>query len=169
MRFWTIIFLIATLCFALGGCLLCIGSPVTLAWNASTDPIVAGYNVYYGGARGTYTNKVNVGAATSVTISNLTPAVTYYFAATTYSSAGVESVMSAELAYQMPAATTNQVTTVTARLVQFTTSTNCGGTWTLITNIPFTPPLLLAAVTNMVESSRFWRGVVVLDISQTNK
>jgi hypothetical protein len=39
----------------------------------------------------------------------------------------------------------------------------------LITNIPFTPPLLLAAVTNMVESSRFWRGVVVLDISQTNK
>ena len=32
------------------------GQSVTLAWNQSTDPTIVGYNIYYGGASGTYTN-----------------------------------------------------------------------------------------------------------------
>jgi hypothetical protein len=75
---------------------------VTLAWNSSTDPTIAGYNIYYGGTSHTYTNKISVGNATSVTISGLVQGNTYYFAATTYSASGLESPFSGELAYLVP-------------------------------------------------------------------
>jgi hypothetical protein len=75
---------------------------VTLAWNASTDPLVVGYNVYYGGASATYTNEVSAGAATNVTISGLVPGITYYFAATTYNAANLESAFSSEVSYLVP-------------------------------------------------------------------
>jgi hypothetical protein len=76
---------------------------VTLAWNPGTDSTIAGYNIYYGGASHTYTNKISVGKATSVTISGLVQGTTYYFAATTYSTSGLESALSSELAYLVPA------------------------------------------------------------------
>jgi hypothetical protein len=75
---------------------------VTLAWNSSTDPTIAGYNIYYGGASHTYTNMIPVGEATEVTISGLIQGTTYYFAATTYSASGLESQFSSELAYLVP-------------------------------------------------------------------
>jgi len=78
---------------------------VILAWNASTDPTVVGYNVYSGTVSRNYTNLVNAGSATSVTISNLVPGTTYYFAATTYTLAGLESAYSAEASYTVPAST----------------------------------------------------------------
>jgi len=65
--------------------------------------VVAGYNIYYGGASGVYTNKTSVGLVTSLTISNLISGTTYYFAATTYSAAGAESALSSEVAYTVPA------------------------------------------------------------------
>jgi hypothetical protein len=70
---------------------------VTLAWNASTNPIVTGYKVYYGGACGAYTNEICAGNATNITISNLVPGATYYFAATTYAASGMESPFSGEV------------------------------------------------------------------------
>ena len=75
---------------------------VTLAWNASTNPIVAGYNVYYGGASRAYTNKICAGNATNVTISGLVQGITYYFAATAYSASGIESQSSSEVSYLVP-------------------------------------------------------------------
>ncbi len=75
---------------------------VTLAWDASTNPIVAGYNIYYGAASGTYTGKASTGLANSLTISNLAGGATYYFAATTYSAAGTESALSSEVSYTVP-------------------------------------------------------------------
>jgi len=81
----------------------CAAASVTLAWSASTDSIVAGYNMYYGGASGTYTNEIPVGSATSVTVTGLVQGATYYFAATTYSAAGVESSYSSEVSYTVPA------------------------------------------------------------------
>ena len=71
---------------------------VTLAWDASTDPNVAGYNIYYGGASGTYTNKIDAEGDTTATVSGLTVGATYYFAATTYS-ADAESLFSCEVAW----------------------------------------------------------------------
>jgi fibronectin type 3 domain-containing protein len=69
---------------------------VTLAWDASPDPSVTGYRVYYGGASGTYTNSLQVGNVTTTTVSNLLLGATYYFAATAYDSAGTESDFSNE-------------------------------------------------------------------------
>ena len=61
----------------LSGIALLLSSPalatqnVTLAWNASTDPTVVGYNIYYGGASATYTNTLSAGNATNLTVSGL--------------------------------------------------------------------------------------------------
>lgn len=71
---------------------------VTLAWDPSPDPTVVGYRVYYGIASLLYTNFVEVDQGTSVTISNLTDGLVYYFAATTVDVSGLESDFSAELA-----------------------------------------------------------------------
>jgi hypothetical protein len=78
------------------------GQSVTLAWTASTDTNVAGYNLYYGGASGDYTSEVSCGSATTATVSGLMPGATYYFAVTSYSFLGVESVFSAEVSYTVP-------------------------------------------------------------------
>jgi hypothetical protein len=75
---------------------------VTLAWNRSSDPIIAGYDIYYGGTSGVYTNVIDAGNSTSVTISNLINGATYYFAAATYSAAGAVSALSSEVAYTIP-------------------------------------------------------------------
>lgn len=75
---------------------------VTLAWSATTDPSIAGYNVYYGGVSGAYTNKIPSGNSTSVTVSGLVPGATYYFAGTTYDSSGVESPFSSEASILIP-------------------------------------------------------------------
>ena len=75
------------------------GQSATLTWNPSTDPTVVGYNLYYGGASGTYTNVLNAGNVTNATVSGLIQGTTYYFAATTHNSSGVQSPFSNEVAY----------------------------------------------------------------------
>jgi hypothetical protein len=72
---------------------------VTLAWDLSTDPSVVGYKLYYGGSSRTYTNFVTVGATNSATITGLQMGATYYFAATAFDSAGLESEYSDEISY----------------------------------------------------------------------
>ena len=64
---------------------------VTLAWQASSDPSVVGNRVHYGTAPGVYTTSVDVGNATSVTLSDLTPGATYYYSVTAYNSNGASS------------------------------------------------------------------------------
>ena len=75
---------------------------ITLAWNASTDSSIAGYNIYYGGASGVYTNKICAGNATNATISRLVEGTTYYFAAATYDASGTNSPLSSEVSYLVP-------------------------------------------------------------------
>src|ERR1039458_7293932 len=97
----------------LSGMLLLIQLPafaiqnVTLAWNPSTDPTVVGYNIYYGGASGDYTNTLSAGNATNITVSGLVEGTTYFFAATTYNGSGVQSPFSKEVTYFV---STNSVT-----------------------------------------------------------
>ena len=85
------------------------GPSVTLVWNANTDPNVAGCNVYYGVASGSYTNMINVGNVTNATISGLVAGVTYYFAATAYDSAGAQSGYSAEVSHMVTTTTPSQM------------------------------------------------------------
>jgi len=65
--------------------------PVTLAWDSGPDPSVAGYAVYCGPSNLPLTNRVNVGTARTVTLSNLLANVNYTFYAVSYNDDNVES------------------------------------------------------------------------------
>ncbi len=63
---------------------------VKLAWDASVDPTVVGYSIYYGPAAGNYTNRLDAGSALTLTTPTL-PDGLYYFAATAHNAVGGES------------------------------------------------------------------------------
>jgi hypothetical protein len=69
---------------------------VTLLWDPSTEPELAGYQVCYGTSSRQYTTVVNVGNVTTYTVSGLAVG-TYYFSARTYDSAGLQSDYSNEV------------------------------------------------------------------------
>jgi Cohesin domain/Dockerin type I domain len=75
---------------------------VTLGWTASVDPTAVGYAVYYGTNSGVYASRVDAGANTTTTISNLEGGLTYYFVAVSYDTNKVESAFSNEISYQPP-------------------------------------------------------------------
>ncbi len=81
------------------------GQSITLGWTASPDPTVTGYIIYWGPASENYTESEDVGTNTSTTISSLSAGLTYYFAATSYNSARIQSTDTAEITYTMPQAT----------------------------------------------------------------
>lgn len=85
------------------------GASVTLAWDASPGSAISGYRLYEGGASRTYTNVIDVGNSTSVTVSNLVIGVTYFFAVSAYDAVGLESDLSSEITYTVkpPAARLN--------------------------------------------------------------
>jgi len=82
-----------------------IGCPVTLAWDASPDASVNGYALYYGIENANLTNRVDVGLAQSVTLTNLYAHSNFFFFATAYNTLGVESIPSGSLFYRPPAIT----------------------------------------------------------------
>ena len=75
---------------------------ITLGWNASTDAAVVGSVVYYGTASGNYDSRLDVGANTTVAVTNLQEGLTYYFAITDYDSQHNESAPSGEISYLVP-------------------------------------------------------------------
>ncbi len=80
------------------------GQSLILEWNASVSPDAAGYDVYYGTNSGDYAYKIDAGNATSVAVTNLSPGVTYYFAATAYDASGTQSPFSPEISFLVPGA-----------------------------------------------------------------
>ncbi len=74
-------------------------SSVTLAWDRSTGTNIAGYKIHYGTTSRAYTNTVDVGTSTNVTVSGLINSTTYYFAATAYDTSNLESDLSNEVSY----------------------------------------------------------------------
>lgn len=75
---------------------------VTLEWNPSPDVTTnGGYEIYFGPKPGGYTNAINVGNLTNVTLNHLVWGHTYYFAATAHED-GAESDFSNEVAYTVP-------------------------------------------------------------------
>jgi chitodextrinase len=79
---------------------------VTLAWDAVTAPNFSGYRVYYGTTPGTYLQGkgagLQVGTATTHTVSGLTSGVRYYFAVTAFDSSNIESTYSNEVFEDVP-------------------------------------------------------------------
>jgi len=76
---------------------------VTIAWDANSDPDLAGYKFFYGASSGNYSFSKDVGNTTSYTVANLAEGETYYFAAKAYDTSNNESDYSIELVYTLPA------------------------------------------------------------------
>jgi hypothetical protein len=83
------------------------GVSANLTWNASSDPSLAGYNIYYGTVSHQYTNMVTVGNMTNTVIPGLAGNTTYYFSAKARNSAGNQSPFSNEAAFAGVTATPN--------------------------------------------------------------
>jgi hypothetical protein len=73
-----------------------LAADVTLAWDANTEPDLAGYKVYFGTASRNYESQITIGSSTTYTITGLGPG-TYYFAVTARNGAGQESAYSNEV------------------------------------------------------------------------
>ena len=70
---------------------------LTLAWDPSSDPNVAGYRLYFGNQPGVYTQSVDVGKVGAYQINGLTNGAPYYFVVKAYNSAGILSAPSIEV------------------------------------------------------------------------
>jgi hypothetical protein len=75
---------------------------VALGWTASPDSTVKGYYIYYGLSSSGCTNRINAGTNTQFTVSGLESGLTYYFSATSYNAAGMESSYVSEISYLVP-------------------------------------------------------------------
>ena len=75
------------------------GATVTLAWDANTEPDLAGYKIHYGTASGVYSHTIDVGNVTEHILTELDDGVTYYLAATAYDVDDNESGYSDELVH----------------------------------------------------------------------
>ena len=104
------------------------GDSVVLDWSPSVDTNVTGYNIYYGGVSGNYTNKVVLGNVTTATITGLTPGATYYFAATSTGAGGSESPFSNQTTYAAPLPVVLTMSTVQTQGVATAISITAPGT-----------------------------------------
>ena len=101
-----------------------------LSWDPNTESDLAGYNVYFGTASGTYGSPVDVGNQTTYTVTGLGSG-TFYFIVTAYNSSGGESGPSSEVSKTFigtdttpPAISAITATSITSSGVSITWSTN---------------------------------------------
>jgi polysaccharide export outer membrane protein len=74
-----------------------LAAEIRFAWDASNDPNVVGYKVYYGTSSGVYGSPIDVGKKTSYTITGLTAGQKYYLALKAYDASNKESPFSNEV------------------------------------------------------------------------
>lgn len=87
----------------LGPAPLLFAEEALLIWDPSPDADVVGYELYYGTGSGQYADSIDVGNATSYTLSVTTPG-THYFAVTAYKLGHHESGFSNEVSKEMSGA-----------------------------------------------------------------
>ena len=133
---------------------------VTLGWDydSQENTNVAGFRIYNGPGSRNYTNVTYAigGLTRSATVTNLTRGITNYFAATAYTTSGLESDYSTELSYTPPLPPpppTNIVVTVTLYSAQTLNSA-----WLPFTNFPS------LSITNPTLPTDFFR----VGITRTN-
>jgi len=75
------------------------GAEVDLAWDANSEPDLAGYRIHYGTESGSLLETIDVGNVTSAKITGLIPGTTYYSTVTAYNSVDLESSHSSEISF----------------------------------------------------------------------
>jgi len=75
---------------------------INLFWDSPLDPDIAAYRIYYGTTSGSYAYSLKVEGGQSCTISGLQEGETWYFAATSLNSGGLESDPCQEISYAVP-------------------------------------------------------------------
>jgi Fibronectin type III domain len=89
----------------------------TLRWNKSTDRDVKGYRLHCGlTAGGHYSRFVDVGNATTYTLSNLIPGKKYYCVVTAYNALGKETPPSNEISFTVSPAIAPAITSSSVAL-----------------------------------------------------
>ena len=85
---------------------------VTLAWNANSEPNVAGYVLRYRTSRALPNQDINVDNKTTATVSNLADNTTYYFTVVAGNTLGLESLPSNEVSYTTPPLGSHKLTVI---------------------------------------------------------
>ena len=122
---------------------------VTLVWNPDPNANLAGYRLYCGTTRGVYTQRIEVGKTTTISISNLAAGRTYFFAVTVYNTAYMESAPSNEVSYTVPASTPTPTRTPTPTPTPTRTPTPTPTSTSTSTPTPtpaFSPPRISISV-----------------------
>ncbi|MFN7141126.1 MAG: fibronectin type III domain-containing protein [Limisphaerales bacterium] len=85
---------------------------VTLAWDSNSETDLTGYRLYYGTAKGSYTQSIDAGNKLTVTLNTLAAGNTYYFVVTAYNRYGLESLPSEEISHTIVAEPSFQLTSL---------------------------------------------------------
>jgi hypothetical protein len=110
-------------------------SRVTLAWDRNSEANITGYRLYCGTVTRVYTDIVNAGNATTASVSNLLPGVTYRFAVTAINTLGVESDYSSEVAFTTTNIVTPNIPPTLSSLANLTINEDAGAQTVLLTGI----------------------------------
>jgi hypothetical protein len=74
-----------------------VGQPVTFAWDANSEPFVAGYRVYVGTSPSVYSEVYDTGGTTAFTFHTGIVGRRYYFAVSAYAAGNLEGPRSSEV------------------------------------------------------------------------
>jgi hypothetical protein len=142
---------------------------VKLAWDANTEPDIAGYRVYYRTNDTAPLVQVDVGNVTLTTVSNLTVGVTYTFFATAYNT-GVAGVPSQESAFSEPVVYTVPAPATAPVFVNHPLSrtVNLGGETEFRASLTGTPPMSYQWYKNGVPLAGATSGVYLILTVTTN-
>ncbi len=100
VRFPRSVVRVLALAAALIGMMRITAEEISLAWDADSDPGVAGYRIYRGRTSGSYDWSIDAGPATQHTVGQFNPGILYFFVVTAYAPDGNESDPSNEISYQ---------------------------------------------------------------------
>ena len=110
-------------------------SRVTLAWDRNSETNITGYRVYWGTVTRVYTDVINVGNATTASVPNLAPGVTYRFAVTAVNTLAAESDYSSEVSFTTTNIVTPNIPPTLSGLANLTINEDAGAQTVLLTGI----------------------------------
>jgi hypothetical protein len=125
-----------------------------VAWQPSPDTRVTGYRLFYGQSSGSYSRMMDAGGQVSCTLSDLSPGLTYFFAAAAYDAGGNQSDYSEEISYTVPVVSGNNAPTAVNGTLSLTEDGE--GTGTLQASDPDGDALTFSIVTPPTRGALTW-------------